>query len=413
VSRTALAAALAALVAAAALPAAATLAATAAATATAATRNPRPATIPALRQWTGSRGNLELPRSPRIVVSSRRLLPIAGVLASDLRALHPGRHVTLVVGGAQTAGDIRLRLGPADPQLGAEGYSFSIRDTVTISAPSGTGVFYGTRTLLQLLHAGTGVLPRGRARDWPRYPERGLMIDLGRRVYPASWIETEIRQLAYLKLNLLHLHLTDDQRWGIVSRTHPELASPHALTTAEVRAILAQATRYHVTVVPEIDMPGHVGALLAKHPDLELKVASGASPPSTPESRKLDIGNPAALALVHQLLDEYLALFPGRYWDLGGDEYLTTADQTLYPQLETYATQRYGPGATAKDAILGYFNWVDGIVRSHHKTLRAWHDELNPGGVVKANPDIVADWWINFSPADAPATPWRGPPDHE
>ena len=101
------------------------------------------------------------------------------------------------------------------------------RAQLDIRARTATGVFYGTRTLLQLLRQSYAV-PRGRALDWPRYPQRGLMIDLGRRIYPQRWIESHIRELAHLKLNLLHLHLTDDQRWGIASSSHPEVVSRDA-----------------------------------------------------------------------------------------------------------------------------------------------------------------------------------------
>lgn len=298
-----------------------------------------------------------------------------------------------------------LELGAFNHRLGHEGYDLTISRAVTVSAHTPTGVFYGTRTLLQLLHQHRA-LPRGWASDSPRYPDRGLMIDLGRRVYPARWIESEIRELAYLKMNILHLHLTDDQRWGIQSHSHPEIVSPRALTTTQVRRILAVASRYHVTVVPEIDMPGHVGALLAKHPGLELKAATTGSPPQqSPEARKLDITNPAALRMVRQLLYEYLPLFPGRYWDVGGDEYLSPEDEPLYPQLEAYARAHYGANATTQDAILGFFNWVDGIVRAHGKRLWAWHDELGDGNAVSANPDIQASWWVQFSPLSEPNPP--------
>jgi hexosaminidase len=362
--------------------------------------NPRPLTIPALRIWHGSTGALALRRSPRIVIPRRycgSLVPTARVLARELR------RATVVCGRRAGAG-IVLALGARDPRLGTEGYMLRIGRAVIITARTEAGVFYGTRTLLQLLHQRRS-LPKGTALDWPRYPDRGLMIDLGRRIYPRSWIEAEIKQLAYLKMNILHLHLTDDQRWGIVSDTHPELASPQALTKPEAREILAVASAYHVTVVPEIDMPAHVGALLSKHPNLELKTAMATPPPSTPESRKLDISNPAALAIVKQLLDEYLPLFPGPYWDVGGDEYLTPQDEPLYPQLATYARARYGPSATVKDAILGFFNWVDGVVRAHGKTLWAWHDELGGGTAVTVRPDIVAGWWIDFSPLSEPRPP--------
>ena len=367
--------------------------------------NPRPHTVPALRVWHGGHGRVGLSARARIVVPARwwgRLKPTAVRFAQDLRAL-TGRQPA-VTRAAARPDDIMLALGAHDKRLASEGYALRIGRPLGITARTTTGLFYGTRTLLQLLHQ-SRALARGVAADWPRYPDRGLMIDLGRRTYPEAWISAEIKQLAYLKLNVLHLHLTDDQRWGIRSDRHPELGSPGALSRAAVRRILAVAARYHVTVVPEIDMPAHVGALLAAHPDLELKAAGALSPPQTPASRKLDISNPAALAMVKQLLDEYLPLFGGPYWDVGGDEYLTPQEEPAYPQLQAYAQQHYGPNATVKDAILGFFNWVDGIVRSHHKTLWAWHDELGGGTAVSAAPDIQAGWWVDFSPLSEPRPP--------
>jgi hexosaminidase len=368
--------------------------------------NPRPSTIPALRHWSGARGSFRLRRSPRIVVPARHgdgLVSTARVFASDLRQL-TGRPARIAVGDARPRrGDIALLEGGGDSRLGREGYELRIGAIAAVRAPTPTGVFHGTRTLLQLIRQGS--IPRGRARDWPRYPERGLMIDLGRRRYPSSWIRAEIKELAYLKLNLLHLHLTDDQRWGIEGDTHPEIVSADALTKREVRAILALARRYHVTVVPEIDMPGHMGALLAKHPELELEPARGGSSAQTAAGAKLDITEPRALRIVRRLLDEYLGLFPGPYWDVGADEYLTPAEAARYPQLAAFATRRYGRRAGARDAILGFVNRVDRIVRRHGKTLRAWHDELGDGGVLKANADIVVDWWITSSPLSDPRPP--------
>lgn len=369
--------------------------------------NARPATIPALRVWHGASGYFSLSQRSRIVVADRSLLATARLLRGELYTL-TGRRIGVATGGAAAAqGDVVLRRTRARKQLGPEGYELHIGRAVTLSAPSVTGVFYGTRTLLQLLAGGRRV-PQGTAQDWPRYPDRGLMIDLGRRVYPAGWIESEIRQMAYLKLNILHLHLTDDQRWGIASSPHPEVVSPHALTKPEVRQILKTAARYHVVVVPEIDMPGHFGAFLAKHPELELRIEKQVQPPPNPASGKLDITNPRALAVVRQLLREYLPLFPGRYWDVGADEYLTPAEEPLYPQLLAYARAHYGPKATTKDAILGFVNWVDRIVRAHGKTLWAWHDELgkgSPTSPLTANADIIAGWWINFSPLSEPQPP--------
>jgi hexosaminidase len=369
----------------------------------------RPQTIPALRLWYPTRGAWRLGRRARIIVryaDRGRLLQEARVLASDLGSLvHRRISATADRGVRARRGDVVLALSPSDRQLGAEGYSLSIETTFAISAPTPTGMFYGGRTLLQLVHAGKPI-PSGRARDWPRYPERGLMLDASRTVYPAAWIETEIRQLAYLKMNLLHLHLTDDQRWGIESSTHPEIVGPHPLTKHDIRDVLRVAARYHVTVVPEIDMPGHMAALLAEHPDLELKVegAGSSSTPSEYVTDKLDITNPAALAIVRQLLDEYLPLFPGTYWDMGDDEYMSPAQYPSYPQLAAYAITQYGPRASIADAIHGFINWVDAIVRAHHKTLRIWNDQLAGTSVLPVNPDVVVDWWINTSPFGDPVT---------
>ncbi len=373
--------------------------------------NPRPKTIPALRVWKGAAsGSYRLRGSIRIVVPRRyyhgRLRSTARVLAADLRRLtHRHVRVRRLFGRRKLRrGDIRLLLRARDPMLGREGYRMRVGRSLDIRARTATGVFYGTRTLLQLLHQ-SHAIPRGRALDWPRYPERGLMIDLGRRVYPQSWIESEIRDLAYLKLNLLHLHLSDDQRWGVESSSHPEIVSPQALSKRQLRQVIALARRYHVTVVPEIDMPGHLGSLFHAHPGLELRTAAGTIPPAGPDSRKLDITSPAALRFVRELLDEYLPLFPGPYWHAGGDEYLINSQQSLYPQLAAYARSRYGSRANTKDAILGFLNFVDGIVRARGKTMRTWHDELRPGAVLHANRDILVEWWVNISPLSDPQPP--------
>ena len=92
------------------------------------------------------------------------------------------------------------------------------------------------------------------------------MLDNGRRYYTPAWIGRRIRQLAYLKLNQLHLHFSDNQGFRIESESHPEIVSAHHLTKRQVRTLLALARRYHVRVIPELDMPGHLAAALAPTP---------------------------------------------------------------------------------------------------------------------------------------------------
>jgi len=352
--------------------------------------NQRPFTIPALREWKGRHGSVKLPKQPRIG-APRQLNGIAHTLAGEL-------HGVVVRKG----GDIRLALAPTGH--GREAYRLAIGRTVRIAAGSSTGVFWGTRTLLQLVHAGRRKVAHGRASDWPRYPDRGLMIDNGRKYFTPRWIAREIRRLSYLKLNRLHLHLSDNQGFRIESTSHPEAVSDFHLTKKEVRSLVALGKRYRVKLVPELDMPGHMQAALTKHPELQLADASGQRAPD-----KLDYTKPEARRFVRDLIEEYMALFPAREWHMGADEFLgilfppTEADYARYPQLEAYAKATYGPSANAKDGFLGFVNEIDALVRSRGKTLHVWNDGLDGGNVVKLRPDIVVEWWNN------PAGPGSGP----
>lgn len=360
----------------------------------------RPQTIPALQQWAAAPegGIFTLAPNARVVLrpqDRRTLREEARQLAEDL-GTQLGRTVSITArrGVRARGGDVVLGSSGADPRLGTEGYSLRIGRAFTITAPSQAGVFYGGRSLLQLLKGGRPI-PRGRARDWPRYPQRGLMVDNGRKYYTPQWLAAQIRELAYLKENYLHLHLSDAQGFRIESDTHPEIVSPQHLTKADIRSLLALARRQHVTVVPEIDMPGHLTAALAKHPELQLADAAGQR-----EAGVLDVANPAAVKFARDLVTEYLQLFDGPFWHLGADEVLPFAEYPLgrFPGLEAQARRRYGPKANAKDAIHGFINDMDALVRAHGKTARMWHDDVGGGSAVMRNPDIVTEWWIDASP---------------
>src|SRR4051794_2566413 len=241
------------------------------ATGAAAAANPRPFTIPALREWHGATGAFRLPGHPRVLAAARAARGEAAKLARDLG----GRVVT-----AQPADVVLGR--SARRGLGGEGYTLVIaRSAVMIAARTAAGWFYGGRTLLQLR---ARPLPRGRAVDRPAYRDRGMMIDVGRRFYPRAWLIARINELGRLKLNLLHLHLSDDQGFRVASRSHPEIVTKGHLSRADIRAVQAAARRAHVTIVPEIDMPGHMTAALAKHPELQLADALGTGRPTSSTS---------------------------------------------------------------------------------------------------------------------------------
>ncbi|GAA4440882.1 hypothetical protein GCM10023148_48070 [Actinokineospora soli] len=351
--------------------------------------NPKPRTIPALREWTGGTGSFTFTATSRVVRSAAHDAALAGTsqtFADDLRAL-TGRVVAQAVGTPQP-GDIHLALGSTDTALGAEGYALSVTDRVTITARDDRGAFYGTRTVLQLLKQSTAI-PQGAARDWPLKPERGLMVDNGRKYFTPQWLRDHVKELAYLKLNYLHLHLTDNKGFRIESTTHPEYVSPEHLTKQQVRDLIALAAQYKITVVPEFDAPGHMDTILAKHPDLKLVSSSGVV-----NHGFIDLSKPAAYTLIKDIYDEYLPLFPAPYFHIGADEYVT--DYNAYPQLLTYARANYGPTANAKDTYLGFVNWANGIVRAAGKTTRAWNDGLHGGSAVRVQSNIIIEFWYNY-----------------
>jgi hexosaminidase len=274
-----------------------------------------------------------------------------------VREWHPER------GSYDTLGrtpQIVLKLGSRDRRLGGEGYRLTVGSRITVEARTRAGLFHGRQTVLQLARAGYTRIPRGWGRDWPSYPERGLMIDNGRRYYTPHWIKARIREMAYLKLNQLHLHFSDNQGFRIESDSHPEVVTRPYLTKRQVRDIVAYARARHVRVIPELDMPGHMQAALAAHPELQV--------PGRPD--ELDFTKPAARAFARDLILEYMKLFGGRWWHAGADEFT-------------------GPGD-----FIGFVNWIDRLVRAHGRTLRIWHDGLKGPGLRR---DVVVEWWADHA----------------
>ncbi|MEV7331463.1 family 20 glycosylhydrolase [Micromonospora sp. NPDC093244] len=342
--------------------------------------------IPALRQWTAGTGSYTFGAATRIVVDpayTTQLNDDAATFAADLRDL-TGRTVPVATGSA-AAGDIRLTLGGSQP---AEGYTMTVGSSISIQGSTDAGAFYGTRTVLQLLKQSTSV-PAGTTTDAPTKSERGLMVDVGRKYFTVDWLRRHVKELAYLKMNRLHLHLSDTFGFRLESTTHPEVMSQQYYTKQEIRDLIALAARYHIEVIPEIDMPGHMNVILANHPDLQLTDTSGNRNPYY-----LDLSKPGAYTLTRDLITEFLPLFPGRYWHIGADEYV--GNYAAYPQLLTYARATYGPNAIAKDAYYGFINWANDIVRAGGKTTRMWNDGIGTDGTIRPASNIHVEVWYNY-----------------
>jgi len=138
----------------------------------------------------------------------------------------------------------------APPTARDEGYTLRVGRFFTVTAPHTAGIFYGGRTLLALIR-GHRPIPRGSGRDVPRYPERGLMLDCAAPSSPANGCSPHPRA-ERSQLNLLHLHMSDDQGFRVETPSHPEIDTRPFLTRADVAALVAEAKRRHVTIVPEV-----------------------------------------------------------------------------------------------------------------------------------------------------------------
>ncbi|WP_307826719.1 beta-N-acetylhexosaminidase [Streptomyces pactum] len=292
--------------------------------------------------------------------------------------------------GPARRGDLELVLDRDHPG-GKEAYTLTVRDgRARITGSTDAGVFYGTRTVRQAVRS-AGRLPDGEIRDRPDRPQRGLHLDTARKHFDAAWIEARLREMADLKLNQLALHFSDDQGFRIESETHPEVVSEQALSKAEVRRIVRLARRLHITVIPELDSPGHLGAVLRAHPDLQLRNAAG-----TPVTGAVDISLPGSARIVDDLVRELAPLFPGRYWHLGGDEYralMVTDPEASYPHLAAAARKRYGPRATVQDLATGWLNDRAAVVTELGKRPKAWNDGFFRGGVVRPDRAFEIEYW--------------------
>ncbi|GAB2644849.1 beta-N-acetylhexosaminidase [Nocardia goodfellowii] len=351
-----------------------------------------PQTVPTLRNWAPAGGGFALGARARVFYTDDSLLDMATDFAAGLRVV-TGKDVVPQAGSAAAAGDIVLRVAgvPEAPNT-PEAYRLSVGDTLDLQGAGEPGAFYATRSALQLLRRG-GTIPGGTATDWPDYAERGLMLDVGRQFMPVEMVRAQIRRMGMLKLNMLHLHLSDSFGFRLESARHPEITASDHYSKQDIRDLVAYAARYQVEVVPEVDFPGHMNGILAAHPALKLRSANG-----DVSDAAIDISDPRSYDLMRDILEEFLPLFPGRYWHLGADEFLldgfAVRGYADYPQLGAYARATYGPQAEPVDAFLGLINWGAAIVREHGKRPRIWNDGLHTGeGTIAIGSDIVVDYW--------------------
>lgn len=316
------------------------------------------------------------------------------------------RGTGFTIGGAAAASadpaavtTIELVLDPALSSAGREGYDLTIGSkTVTLEAATPAGMFYGAQTLRQLLpywseyeaimfrQPRSATLPALRIRDAPRYEWRGAMLDVARHFFSVEDVKAFIDLLAMNKMNRLHLHLADDQGWRIEIRKWPDLTAKGGqsevggtpggfYTQAQFADLVAYASDRFVTIVPEIDMPGHTNAALSSIDELN---CNGQAPrPFTGTAvgfSALCVSLDFTYRFLDDVIGEIAAMTPGPYFHAGGDEV-----RTLTP--EQYRT---------------FVERVQTIVQAHGKQMIGWDEvaavSLLPTSIVQHwRPDAARD----------------------
>ncbi|WP_194949454.1 family 20 glycosylhydrolase, partial [Actinomyces trachealis] len=335
----------------------------------------------------------------------------AQLLAAELGNLSAAKGLALnkvpdvVVGQTAAPGDIVLDLQTAvDGVSTAEGYQLSVTpQQVLITATGDAGAFYGTRTLLQSLTT-SGGLQAGKVVDQPAMPVRSLHLDAARKYFTKDWIIKQIQEMSWVKLNQLQYHFSENEGFRLESKTHPEIMSSEYITQEELKEIIAAGAKYHVEIVPAFDMPGHMRALLNKHPELRVD--------STAAGQKiLDYSKPEAREFAHALIDEYAELFPSTSWHLGGDEVFPLDGNSYYPSLHSKLARSFpqllayakanaaaGESATVLDGYVHFLNDTAKYVQSKGKTnVRAWNDALSYTGTTeKLAADVDIAYWTGW-----------------
>lgn len=367
-------------------------------------QNQKPFVIPEIREWKGGHDAVSLSADTRIVCPKGQsaLRHIAEELAQDCQDLLGFR--LNVVEGKPGAGDIVLRL-KGDRKLGREGYAMSIGKQIAISAPQPIGVYWATRTLLQMAEQSEDhILPSGVIRDWPDYPLRGFMLDCGRKFIPLHFLQHYVKIMSYYKMNTFQIHLNDNgfpqffdrgfdntqAAFRLECDTYPGLtAEDGSYTKQEFIDLQKLAESRFVDIIPEIDMPAHSLAFTRYMPEIE---SNGYG------QDHLDLFSPKTYEFVDNLWKEYLQgpepVFRGHRVHVGTDEY-SNKDTTVVEAFRRFTDHciRLVEGYGKQAVVWGALTHAKGKtpVKSANVLMSAWYNGYaEPKDMVKQGYRLIS-----------------------
>ena len=380
-----------------------------------------------------------------VLVADMPDAPSASFFSAYLERIY-GLHLTTLSPGKQPASNyIRLTTSPATSGTREGRYTLlATKDAITITGDTHPGTFYGMQTLIQLLPADASSLPAGPAgvkadpsstlsipavsiEDYPRFAYRGLHLDVGRHFFPADFVKKYIDYIALHKMNYFHWHLTEDQGWRIEIKKYPGLTDIGSCrngtiighnpgigndsirycgyyTQEEIKDIVKYAADRYITIIPEIELPGHSSAALTAYP--WLGCTGGPYQVQQRWGVFKDVfcaGNDSTFQFLEDVLDEVMALFPSRYIHIGGDECPKTSwkacpkcqkrirDNGLKDEneLQSYFVQRIEKYINSKGRqIIGWDEILEGGL-APNATVMSWRGEQGGIDAAKLNHDVI------------------------
>jgi N-acetyl-beta-hexosaminidase len=363
--------------------------------------NTKPFVVPALREWLGDQGEFIPSKKMVLVVDPAHKMALdqtAQTFAADYAAMF-GKKMAIRYGSPKK-GSIFLTLSNADTTLGNEGYTLDIKDAVTIKAATALGCFWGTRTVLQLLEQSNSI-PKGLARDYPKYERRGFMLDVGRKFFTIDFLRQYVKFMAYYKLNEFQIHLNDNgfkkffnNSWDstysafrLESTTFPGLTSKDGYyTKKEFKELQALAMQYGVNIVPEIDAPAHTLAFTHFMPEIGSKQFG---------MDHLDLDNPKTYEFLDALFKEYLGgpspVFTGKEVHIGTDEYSNKVAEKFRAFTDRYI--RYVESFGKRARVWGALTHAKGTtsVKSENVIMDAWYNGYaDPADMINQGYDLIS-----------------------
>src|SRR2546427_1629567 len=262
-----------------------------------------------------------------------------------------------------------------------ESYELVISESgAKLTAPSPLGVLHGLQTFLQLVETSPNgfAVPVATIKDRPRFPWRGLLIDVGRHFIPLDVLKRNLDGMAAVKMNVLHLHLYDNEGFRVESKRFPRLQEVGSdglyYRQAEIRELVAYAHDRGIRVVPEFEMPGHSRSLFAGYPEL----ASGPGPYKIEPGGADAVMDPTqekTYKLIDKLFEEMAKLFPDDYFHIGGDE-VNGSQWAANPKIQTFI---HSHGMKTNQDLQAYFNQrLQKILSKHHKIMMGCDEVLHP-----------------------------------